>query len=62
MINCRTSCMKLTFGNMTVDMNIYNFDEQRENPAEINIIFTLQNKHFTNDQNKSLKTILKKKL
>ena len=27
MINCRTGCMKLTFGNMTVDMNIYNFDE-----------------------------------
>ena len=43
---------------MTVDMNIYNFNEQRVNPTEVNMIFTLQNEHFMNYQDKSFEDIL----
>ena len=45
---------------MTVDMNIYNFDEQPRKPAEVNMIFTLQNKYFTNNNNESFEDVFNK--
>jgi hypothetical protein len=34
MINCRTGSMKLTFGNMTLDLNIFNQGKQPNDPQE----------------------------
>jgi hypothetical protein len=34
MINCRTGSMKLTFGNMTIDLNIFNQGKQPSDPED----------------------------
>ena len=62
MINCRTCCMKITFGNITVDMNIFNLDEQPGDPAEVNMIYTLQSEHFIDNHNKSFEYIFKEEI
>ena len=34
LINCRSGLMKLTFENMTVDLNIFNLEGQQSEPSE----------------------------
>ena len=34
LINCRTDQMKLSFGNMTVDLNIFNLGRQPSDPSD----------------------------
>jgi hypothetical protein len=54
--------MKLTFGNMTVDMNIFNLDGQSGDPAEVNMIYILQSEHFMDDHNESFEEIFKEEI
>ena len=44
MIDCQSGLMKLTFGNMTVEMNIFRIDGQFSDPTEqqVNMIYKLQ--------------------
>ena len=47
LINCRSGLMKLTFGNMTVDLNIFNLEGQKSEPSteffEVNMIQSRSN-------------------
>ena len=53
LINCRNGLMKLTFGNMTVDMNIFNLEGQQSEPStelfEVNMIQS-RSSEFEDDQ------------
>jgi len=53
MINCRNGCMKLTFGNMTIDLNIFNLGKQlmdpSDQPFDVNLIEGIPSEHFEND-------------
>ena len=53
LINCQSGLMKLTFKNMTVDLNIFNLEGQQSVPSteffEVNMIQNRSNK-FEDDQ------------
>ena len=42
-INCRNELMKLSFGNMTIELNIFNLKQESTQYADVNII---QNKIY----------------
>ncbi|XP_034888401.1 uncharacterized protein [Populus alba] len=49
LINCRNGVMKLSFGNMTVEMNIFNVSKQigeHEDIREVDLIQTICQEHF----------------
>ncbi|KAL9399455.1 hypothetical protein Peur_008427 [Populus x canadensis] len=49
LINCRNGVMKLSFGNMTVEMNIFNVSKQigeHEDIREVDLIQTVCQEHF----------------
>ena len=49
LINCRNGAMKLSFGNMTLELNIFNICKQPgdvEDVHEVNLIETLVQDHF----------------
>ena len=53
LINCRSGLMKLTFRNMTVDLNIFNLEGQQSEPStdffEVNMIQS-RSSEFEDDQ------------
>jgi len=57
LINCRSGLMKLTFDNMTVDLNIFNLKGKQsdpfDQPFEDNMIQDLSNEQFRQDQMES---------
>ena len=53
LINCHSSLMKLTFGNMMIDLNIFNLRRQLSDPSdqsfEVDLIQRLSSEHFAED-------------
>lgn len=48
-INCRNGVMKLSFGNMTVEMNVFKVSKQLSDEGEVeevDLILTLREKYF----------------
>jgi len=53
LINCRSGLMKLTFGNMTIDLNIFNLGKQpsdhSDQPFDVNMIQGTSSEHFEDE-------------
>jgi len=53
LINCRSGLMKLTFGNMTIDFNIFNLGKQpidhSDQPFDVNMIQGISSEHFEDE-------------
>ena len=44
-INCQNGVMQLTFGNMTLDLNIFHLSSKHEPPEEVCMIGTSEGEH-----------------